>query len=213
MEETNTILIGDIHGCNDEFRELLQKVSPGSGDRLILMGDILNKGPDPVGVMETLESLKFICLRGNHEADHLQWQAGGMSKPESVEVRNVMPAALYERYLEMALRMPLFYEDSGLIAVHGALISGIPLREQPENILTGCFNPDSSWKNNIALDRPLVVGHKRYSRDQNTPCVIEGKFYGIDTGCVYGGSLTALAMPSGRITQAPAARVYAEPGK
>jgi hypothetical protein len=54
----------------------------------------------------------------------------------------------------------------------------------------------------------VVAGHKRYSPDPSVPCIVEGRFYGIDTGCVYGGCLTALRMPSGRITQVRASRAY-----
>jgi serine/threonine protein phosphatase 1 len=213
MEPTNTILIGDIHGCNREFRELLQKVSPASGDRIILMGDLLNKGPDPAGVMETLETLDFICLQGNHEVDHLKWREGAVPKPETVAVRDMMPPLLYAEYLEMSLEMPLYFEDKDFLAVHGALINGVPLSEQPDDVLTGSRTLPGSWKDEIVLDRPLVVGHKRFHADQNAPYVIEGRFYGIDTGCVYGGSLTAISMPSARITQVRAAMQYAKSGK
>lgn len=203
-----TTIIGDIHGCSREFRALLNKVSPASDDRLVLLGDLINKGPDPVGVFETVESLDCVCLLGNHEFDHLKWKAGCLPKPESVLASRAMPPACYERYLEFTGRMPLYFENKDLIAVHGALVNGVALPDQPADVMTGEVNLDSNWKDQIVLDRPVVAGHKRYSANPCDPYIVEGKFYGIDTGCVYGGCLTALRMPSGSIAQVRAARVY-----
>jgi serine/threonine protein phosphatase 1 len=205
-----TIIIGDIHGCSREFTALLHKVAPASDDRLVLLGDLLNKGPDPIGVLETFESLDCVCLLGNHDFDHLRWQAGSLPKQESVLTRKLMPPACYERYLELAAGMPLYFENNELIAVHGGLLNGVALPDQPVDVLTGDVNLDSNWKDQIILDRPLVAGHKRYSPNQCEPYIVEGKFYGIDTGCVYGGCLTALWMPSGKIVQVHAARVYSD---
>jgi serine/threonine protein phosphatase 1 len=203
-----TIFIGDIHGCSHEFASLLEVVAPASDDHLVLLGDLLNKGPDPVGVLEMFESLRCVSLLGNHDFDHLKWKAGRPPKPDSVITRRSMPPDCYERYLELAGRMPLYFENEDLIAVHGALLNGVPLPEQPVEVLTGDVNLEGGWKDNIVLDRPVVAGHKRYSRNQCEPYIVEGKFYGIDTGCVYGGSLTALWMPSGKTAQIRAARVY-----
>ena len=50
-----TILIGDIRGCSREFSALLDHVSPGRDDRLILLGDLVNKGPDPAGVVKIFD--------------------------------------------------------------------------------------------------------------------------------------------------------------
>jgi serine/threonine protein phosphatase 1 len=205
-----TIIIGDIHGCSREFTALLHKVAPTSDDRLVLLGDLLNKGPDPVGVLETFESLDCVCLLGNHDFDHLRWKAGGRPKPESVLTRKLMPPPCYERYLELAGGMALYFENKELIAVHGGLLNGVALPEQPVEVITGDINLDSDWKDQIILDRPLVAGHKRYSPNQCEPYIVEGKFYGIDTGCVYGGCLTALWMPSAKIVQVHAARVYSD---
>jgi len=191
-----------------EFSALLDRVSPTIDDHLVLLGDLLNKGPDPAGVFETFESLDCVCLLGNHDFDHLRWKAGSLPKPESVRTRKLMPPASYERYLERVGKMPLFFENTDLIAVHGGLLNGVALPEQPVEVMTGDINLESDWKDQIILDRPLVAGHKRYSRNQCVPYVVEGKFYGIDTGCVYGGCLTALWMPSGNIVQVRAARVY-----
>ena len=92
-----TIFIGDIHGCSREFAALLDAVAPTSDDRLVLLGDLLNKGPDPVGVLETFESLDCVCLLGNHEFDHLKWKAGRLPKPESVRTRRVDVASALRR--------------------------------------------------------------------------------------------------------------------
>jgi serine/threonine protein phosphatase 1 len=205
-----TIIIGDIHGCSREFSALLDHVSPGSDDTLVLLGDLVNKGPDPAGVFEVFASLNCVCLLGNHDFDHLKWKAGGLPKPESVLTKDLFSPPVYERYLEGVARMPSLFEGVDLIAVHGGLLNGVALREQPLEVMTGDQNLPSDWKDHIALDRPLVAGHKRYSPDQSVPYIVEGKFYGIDTGCVYGGSLTALRMPSGKIAQVRAARVYSE---
>ena len=203
-----TILIGDIHGCCGEFSALLEHVSPRADDQVVLLGDLVNKGPDPEGVFQIVESLDCVCLLGNHDLDHLKWKAGNRPKPESVLTRDLFQPQIYHRYLEYVARMPLLFENSGLIAVHGGLLDGVPLTEQPQEVMTGDQNLPREWKDHIALNRPLVAGHKQYSSDQSVPFIREGVFYGIDTGCVYGGCLTALRMPSGTIAQVRAAQVY-----
>ncbi len=205
-----TIFIGDIHGCSREFSALLDHVSPGSDERLVLLGDLVNKGPDPAGVFEIFESLDCVCLLGNHDLDHLKWRAGRLPKPESVLTKKLFPPPVYERYLECVARMPPLFEAVDLIAVHGGLLNGVALHQQPMDVMTGDQNLPSDWKDQIAFDRPLIAGHKRYGPDPSVPYIVEGKFYGIDTACVYGGTLTALWMPSGKIAQVRAARVYSD---
>jgi serine/threonine protein phosphatase 1 len=205
-----TILIGDIHGCSREFSALLDHVSLGRDDRLILLGDLVNKGPDPSGVVEIFESLDCVCLLGNHDLDHVKWKGEGIPKAESIVTKDLFPPALYERFVEEVARMPLLFESADLIAVHGGLLNGLCLSDQPTEVMTGDRNLPSDWKDEIVLDRPLVAGHKRYNSDPAVPYIVEGKFYGIDTGCVYGGCLTALRMPSGTLAQVRAERVYSD---
>jgi serine/threonine protein phosphatase 1 len=204
-----TILIGDIHSCSREFKELLNLVAPTAEDQLVLLGDLLNKGADPEGVLEIYESISCICLKGNHDLNHLEAMQGkAKATQESLRTRKLMSKPAYKRYLEAVAYMPSFLESPDYIAVHGALVSGLPLDQQPNKVLTGKTTLEPSWKDHLDWNRPLVVGHKRYSIVPSNPCIIEGKFYGIDTGCVYGGSLTALIMPEGRIIQVKALRNY-----
>lgn len=205
-----TIFIGDIHGCSREFSALLDHVSPGRGDRLILLGDLVNKGPDPAGVLEIFATVDCVCLLGNHDLDHLKWKGGGIPKVESIVTKELIPAPLYEKFLEEVVRMPPLFERSDFIAVHGGLLNGVALSEQPLEVMTGDRNLSNDWKDEIILDRPLVTGHKRYGSDQAVPYIVEGKFYGIDTGCVYGGCLTALRLPSGTLAQVRAERAYSD---
>ena len=205
-----TILIGDIHGCSREFSALLDHVSPGRGDRLILLGDLVNKGPDPAGVLQIFATVDCVCLLGNHDLDHLKWKGGGIPKVESIVTKELIPAPLYEKFLEEVVRMPPLFERSDFIAVHGGLLNGVALSEQPLEVMTGDRNLSNDWKDEIILDRPLVTGHKRYGSDQAVPYIVEGKFYGIDTGCVYGGCLTALRLPSGTLAQVRAKRAYSD---
>lgn len=65
------ILVGDVHGCWDELQALLQKCefSPERGDKLLLLGDIVGKGPYSMKVLQFARSMpqSVIVLRGNHE--------------------------------------------------------------------------------------------------------------------------------------------------
>ena len=68
-----TIIIGDIHGCNQAFTALLAKIQLGAEDRLVLLGDLFDRGPESWEVYQTVQRLasgrgeRFVLLRGNHE--------------------------------------------------------------------------------------------------------------------------------------------------
>jgi serine/threonine protein phosphatase 1 len=66
-------VIGDIHGCLDELRYLIEDLPIESGDRLIFLGDYVDRGPNSKGVLTYIvelqksDDLEVICLKGNHE--------------------------------------------------------------------------------------------------------------------------------------------------
>ena len=68
-----TIVIGDIHGCFRELLELLAVVGITEADRLISLGDIVDRGADSVQVYDFLKNRpNTIVLMGNHERKHLR---------------------------------------------------------------------------------------------------------------------------------------------
>ncbi len=71
MSETRTLVIGDIHGCLTALKTLLKTVKPNKADHLIFLGDYIDRGPDPKGVIDFLLAMKapekITFLRGNHE--------------------------------------------------------------------------------------------------------------------------------------------------
>lgn len=69
-----TIVLGDIHGCLDEFRELVQRLDVQSSDHVLLAGDLMDRGPDPVGCVQFARESRFLSVLGNHEERHLRWR-------------------------------------------------------------------------------------------------------------------------------------------
>lgn len=63
------IVVGDIHGCLDEFQALLHASSynKDEGDEVLLVGDLVNKGPFSAETVSYARENKFHCIRGNHD--------------------------------------------------------------------------------------------------------------------------------------------------
>ena len=68
-ERGRDLVVGDIHGQRETFEHLLDKVgySPSDGDRLLLLGDLIDRGPDSASMFEWLQREDVTCVRGNHE--------------------------------------------------------------------------------------------------------------------------------------------------
>lgn len=202
-------VIGDIHGCLAHLERLMQEIRPDlDRDRLIFMGDFIDRGPHPKGVVDYVIRLKeqappegVICLKGNHEAmflNFLQGQEielflfnGGLSTIEDYwgegwEQRgNLVLPPDHERFYQ---ELKLYYETPEYIFVHGGLRPGVPLAEQEEEDLLwirGEFI--ASFED---LGRRVIFGHTPF----RLPLVMPNKI-GVDTGAVYGNFLTCLRLP------------------
>ena len=77
-----TFVIGDIHGCHLTLDSLLEKIAPVPGkDTVIVLGDMINRGPGSSKVLDRLiklrlEGYEIIALKGNHEIMFLNYLAG-----------------------------------------------------------------------------------------------------------------------------------------
>lgn len=80
---SRTIIIGDIHGCSKELNLLLEKVKVDKNkDILISLGDVVDKGPDPIGAIRLLMDNNAVLVRGNHEDPYIRYYQKGLTAAE-----------------------------------------------------------------------------------------------------------------------------------
>ena len=118
-------LVGDLQGCCDPLERLLQTLdfSP-SRDRLYLLGDLVNRGPDSLGVLRYVRGLgdSAVTVMGNHDL-HLLAIAAGVRRPRhSDTVQDVLEAPDRTELLEWLRTRPLLHRDAGLVLVHAGLL-------------------------------------------------------------------------------------------
>lgn len=142
------IIIGDIHGCVKELNELLHMVGPiRSNDSLVLCGDLINKGPDSIGVLSRLWQMKtdgcnVTYVRGNHEDKLLRFlvhqEREAASNVKNPMLNSTIESDLAEKLngdlVEFMRSSVLFHKipDQGLIVVHAGIPSS--LKALPINI-------------------------------------------------------------------------------
>lgn len=244
-----TAFIGDVHGCLGELRELLERLQPLPEDRLIFLGDLIDRGPDPIGCLRLVRFLgNAECIIGNHEEKALRWRRHearvrseqGYANP----MKPVAPKlaaqweALSEEDIAYLAALPATRWAAGFLAVHGGLMPGIPVERQKVASLIRCRWVDAAgrivpkpegtdgpppgsrcWAEVFDGQYNVVCGHAVH--DLAAPRIdnLAGGFevWSIDTGCVFGGRLTALVIDSERpaereIVQVRAKRRYASLG-
>lgn len=215
------IAVGDIHGCAVEFAELLDKLQLQRGDRLILLGDLINRGPDSRLVLDLARSTRARSLLGNHELRLLRSRRRADTSLLRDEDRATV-ATLRPTDWDYLAAMPLthFEEDLNIVFVHGGFLPGQPWQRQPAEVVTRIQVIDEQGqprKRTEAPGAPLWV-----ERWAGPPFVVYGHTprptvhklkwsLGLDTACVYGGYLSAYILPERRLVQVKARRRYWNP--
>jgi bis(5'-nucleosyl)-tetraphosphatase (symmetrical) len=161
-----TIAVGDVHGCIWELNELLNTLqySP-STDRLVFLGDLMDRGPDPVACVRRVRELGAEMTIGNHELSHMKWRknedafkaTGKKNMMRHIgSVRAEQNKALSDEDIEWMKNLPLTIQlDGGFVAVHGGFQNGLPIHDQ---------NPDK------------IVRMRYLDRDTHKPLPLEEDF-------------------------------------
>lgn len=118
-------LVGDLQGCCRPLERLLQTLdfSP-SRDKMYVLGDLVNRGPDSLGVLKQLCSLgdSAVCLLGNHDL-HLLAVAHGVRKPHrSDTLDSILLADDRDAWLEWLRQRPLAVHEHGWLMVHAGVV-------------------------------------------------------------------------------------------
>lgn len=147
-----TFVIGDIHGCLMALEAVLAAADVQVGDTIIVLGDMIDRGPDTHGVIKKLQSFKekgqLIPLRGNHEImmvhaiktgrDGTWLKSGGLNTLESFGYKgdgswhHLIPETILEFLINECVD---YWEDSRFIMTHAGLEAGLPLNHQPDSVL------------------------------------------------------------------------------
>lgn len=200
-----TAIVGDVHGCTSELEELLEQLRFVEGrDRLLFVGDLVARGPDSHGTLAFARKLGGVAVRGNHEDRLLAWRRRG--KALGAEHQR-LAQALSEEQWAMLDAMPLWIQlpEHGLLVVHAGVVPGLPLERTPPEALLKMRTIDSDdrwsdepdagplWASRYTGPPHVVFGHNARAGAQ-----LHEWATGIDTGCVYGGRLTAVVLAEGQ---------------
>jgi serine/threonine protein phosphatase 1 len=215
-----THIIGDIHGCYRELCELLDALAPTSADRLVFVGDLVVRGPENAAVVRMFlddELPNSTVLLGNNEEKIRPTLEGDPTYATPAvhhTIQQLREASLLDAALELFSTFPLYTDAGDDLVVHAGIRPGVPLERQTRSDLVNIksVGPDPTgpmWWESYHDPRRIIFGHHVF-RD---PLVLPNAI-GIDTGCVYGGSLTALTLETGTFTSVRAAETYyRHPGK
>jgi serine/threonine protein phosphatase 1 len=203
-------VLGDIHGCLDELRCLLDSLPLEPSDRVVFLGDYVDRGPDPQGVISLLiERQKigqqdFIFLKGNHEdmflsyldlpsksRDIFLFNGGGTTLasygiPPTVTSAEEAQSRIPRSHIDFLKSLRVSFLIEPFLCVHAGIHPLRPLDEQKEKDLL--WIRDEFIFNPHALPYTVLFGHTPHREVFfDLPYKI-----GLDTGLVYGNQLSCL---------------------
>jgi serine/threonine protein phosphatase 1 len=204
-------VIGDIHGCADELQYLIQALPLARGDRLVFLGDYIDRGPDSRGVVSFLIALQnshreieFVFLKGNHEDMLLSYlglngQHGDMflvnggkatfesygitaSRPSPQEVLSAIPS----EHLIFFDKLERYHIMDPFLCVHAGV--------HPRKMLVDQSDEELFWIRNTFIYNAHILPYTVCFGHTPQPTVFYDLPYkvGLDTGLVYGNMLTCL---------------------
>lgn len=226
-----TIIVGDVHGCVDELSRLLDGLALAADDAVFFVGDLIARGPNSLGVLDLYRQVKGRSVLGNHEWRLLEAHRArqlGLPRLRLAAPDYALLHRLREADWQLLAELPTFLELAAprLCIVHAGLRPGLALQAQEVWTLTHTRSIDGSgspserhdhepWARLYHGDLHVVFGH-----NSRLGLQLEAHATGLDTGCVYGGRLSALVLATGQavpsdpeqrrqlVRSVPAARRY-----
>lgn len=207
-----TIIVGDVHGCADELDALFDRLALASDDDVVFVGDLIVRGPKPLEVIDIVRGVGARSIRGNHEHRLMQWRdrIKRSKRGDRGAVGTKGPRATAEQLRpqdwDFIDALPLWLElpEHDLLVVHAGVVPGIALEDQDERNLMfmRCITADGQpsehrdggtcWGKLYRGGPHVAFGHYAMHEPQ-----LHEDATGLDTGCVYGGRLTALVLDRG----------------
>lgn len=213
------IAIADVHGCFAELEKLLSELSPAKGDTVVMLGDVINRGPDSHRTIAACRSVSARALMGNHERRLLRARSGKRwRKLNAVDMASFSSFDEADWAWMESMEKTIEVPETNIVLVHGGFQPGEPWKEQDMDTVTsiqvigpdgkGCKRSDAPpgcphWSDLWEGPPFVVYGHTPWHSVHRTEWTL-----GLDTGCVYGGWLSALVMPEMKVVQVRAAKEY-----
>lgn len=195
----NLYVVGDVHGCADEMEEMLDRIAPASDELVLFAGDLVRRGPDSPRCVElVMEHENVAAVRGNNDVKILD----GRRDPEG----------LGSEHIEEMAGWPLAASYGDNLVTHAGYDPTMPLAEhRAEDLFDGTHvSPPWGvegvrvpWFELHAEGPRILFGHVPAHEPIRAPRAL-----GLDTACVYGGTLTALDVGRDRLMQVPARRTH-----
>lgn len=231
------IIIGDVHGCLDELRELVGVLQPRGDDRLFFIGDLIDRGHRVAETIRYVRELtgmhRVILILGNHEEKFLRFVH--YRNTANVAARLMRGVEGYEDLLSQVRNDDIQFlsqsyysyriDGTGYVLIHG----GIPL----DNKVDLAVNIEYRWRSSKERRGLDALLRTRYVDSEGKPVMFgedsektllwaemyDGRYgvviyghepflqsrpkmsryaVGIDTGCVFGGWLTAFILQDGK---------------
>jgi calcineurin-like phosphoesterase family protein len=206
-------VIGDIHGCATELSRLIEALPLIRGDRVIFLGDYIDRGPDSRAVISYLlkfrqqhDSIEPVFLKGNHEDMLLSFLGhsgqygemflanGGKAtlmsygvEPENANLESAI-AAIPSDHMAFFQGLENFYATDSFLCVHAGI--------NPQKNLAQQNNEELFWIRNTFIYRAHTLPYTVLFGHTPQPAVFFDLPYkvGLDTGLVYGNMLTCLEL-------------------
>ena len=237
-EHSKLDIIGDIHGCYDELLLLLNKLgydkegNHPENRKLVFLGDLCDRGPKNLEVLDFVKSLvesrKAYCVKGNHD-NKLYKRLKDPSNIKLDVTDNSTLIDIHNKDIEYIKGIRNFlkdippylvFDDCNLVVSHAGIKEEFIMKDS-NRIYNFCLNGDTTgendeyglpirndWASLYKGNYIIVYGHTPTYRP-----IIKNRTYNIDTGCVFGGMLTAFRYPEKTLVSVNSLKEYIKPIK